>query len=140
MHKFIENIAQVLVGIGIMYSISSIYEKRQQAQLLIAPYIAPLYDIYPLQNAEPIYHDYSTETEPVTEPLETTESPRVDNFEPPITNRTARVPQVTLFEVELTSNHAQVYHNWCNEVWHFGDFDLSTTTFAAFRHGKVFEF
>lgn len=98
MHKFIENIAQVLVGIGIMYSISSIYEKRQQAQLLIAPYIAPLYDIYPLQNVEPIYHDYSTETEPVTEPLETTESPRVDNFEPPITNQSARVPQVTLLK------------------------------------------
>lgn len=90
MHRLIENVLQVIIGVCIMYLISSIYEKHRTIQLMVAP----LYETFSEKNSGLNYeNDFeSYQTEPET--FEVTETPPISDFDDVNFNQTARIPQV----------------------------------------------
>ena len=90
MHRLIENVLQVMIGIGLMYLISSVYEKHRTIQLMVAP----LYETFSEENPDLNYeNDFdSYQTEPET--YEATKTPPISDFEDVNFNQTARIPQV----------------------------------------------
>ena len=90
MHRLIENVLQVMIGIGLMYLISSVYEKHRTIQLMVAPLYETFSENKPDLNYENDFDSYQTEPET----YEATKTPPISDFEDVNFNQTARIPQV----------------------------------------------
>ena len=92
MHRMIENVLQVAIGIGLTYIISSMYEKHRLDPLLIAPLSDN--ENEPVKNYENDFEYAMTQTDQ-TEKIEPTVTPPIPEFDEFIDfNQTSRIPQV----------------------------------------------